>query len=71
MEISDCQKLPGMKIDSQLKFTEHLNDIISKASRKVNALSWITPYMNMAKYNILTNSFFITFQLFFSSLNVL
>lgn len=39
MEISDCQKLPGMKIDSQLKFTEHLNDIISKASRKVNALS--------------------------------
>lgn len=39
MKISDCQKLPGMKIDSQLKFTEHLNGIISKASRKVNALS--------------------------------
>ena len=70
MENSDCQKLQGMKIDSQLKFTEHLNGIISKASRKVNALSWITPYMNMAKKHILMNSFFITLQCFLTSLDV-
>ena len=47
----------GIKIDSQLNFTEDLNDIISKASRKVHALSKIMRYMKMDKKRILINSF--------------
>ena len=38
-------------------YTEHINDVISKASRKVNVLSRISPYMNMDKKQILMNSF--------------
>ena len=30
-------------------FNEHLNDTISKASRKVNALSRVMPYMSLSK----------------------
>ena len=55
---SNCEKLLGVKIDSKLKFDEHLNYIISKASRKVNALSRVAPYMNENKKRILMNSFF-------------
>ena len=45
-------------IDSQLTLHEQLNGIIKKASKKVNVLSRITPYMNTAKKRILMNSFF-------------
>ena len=31
---SEYQKLLGIKFDAKLNFSEHLNDIISKASRK-------------------------------------
>ena len=41
-------------------FPEHLNDIISKISRKVNALSGISLYVNMDKKQILVNSIFST-----------
>ena len=37
---------------------EHLEGIIKKASKKVNVLSRITPYMNIAKRKLLINSFF-------------
>ena len=33
---SEYEKLPGIKVDTKLNFNEHLNDIISKASCKVN-----------------------------------
>ena len=36
---SEYEKLLGMKFDIKLNFNEHLNNIISKASRKVNAKS--------------------------------
>ena len=36
---SEYEKLLGMKVDIKLNFNEHLNNIISKASRKVNAKS--------------------------------
>ena len=38
---SDCEKLPGIKTDSEHNFSADLNDRISKASRKVNVLSRI------------------------------
>ena len=65
MEIknSEYEKLLGIKVDTKLNFNEHLNDIISKASRKVNALSrvcqcFVMPYMSLSKKKILMNSFF-------------
>ena len=36
IEKTDCKKLQGIEIKSQLHFTEHGNDIINKASRKVS-----------------------------------
>ena len=55
---SEYEKLLGIKVDAKLNFNEHLNDIISKASRKVNALSRVMPYMNLSKKKKLVSSFF-------------
>ena len=55
---SEYEKLLGIKVDTKLNFNEHLNDIISKASRKVNALSRVMPYMNLSKKKKLVSSFF-------------
>ena len=55
---TNCEKLLGIKIDSRLNFNEHLDGIIKKASRKINALSTIKPFMNVSKGRILMNSFF-------------
>ena len=41
---SEYGKLLGIKVDAKLSFNEHLNDITSKASPKVNALSRIVPW---------------------------
>ena len=43
---SNCEKPLGIKIDDKLTFNEHLNDIIDKASRNINALSRVAPYTN-------------------------
>lgn len=40
------EKLLEIKIDTKLNFIEHLNEIISKASRKQNALLKFMPYMS-------------------------
>ena len=40
----DCKKLLGVKIDSMLNFEEeHLSNILTKVSRKINALSRVMP----------------------------
>ena len=49
IESSDCEKLLGTKIDTKLNFEGHLDGVIKKTSRKVNALSRYTSYMNIAK----------------------
>ena len=49
IENSNCERLLGVKTDSKLNFNEHLDGIIKKASQKINALSRISPYMNIAK----------------------
>ena len=43
---SEYEKLLGIKVDTKRNFYKHLNDVISKASRKVNALSGVMPYMS-------------------------
>ena len=55
---SEYEKLLRIKVDTILNFNEHLNDIINKASRKVNALSRVVPYMSLSKKKILMKSFF-------------
>ena len=55
---SNCEKLLGIKIDEKLTFNEHLNYTIDKASRKINSLSRVAPYMNEGKKRILLNSLF-------------
>ena len=55
---SEYEKLRGIKVDGKLDFNEHLNDIISKASGKVNALSTVMPYKDLSKKKKLVSSFF-------------
>ena len=55
---SEYERVLGIKVDTKLNFNEHLNNIISNASRKVNALSRVVPYMSQSKKKILMNSFF-------------
>ena len=58
IENSTCEKLLGIKVDNKLNFSEHLDGIIKKASRKVSALSRIFPFMDLTKRRFLMNSFF-------------
>ena len=58
IEKSIFEKLLGVNVDYKLKFNEHLDSILKKAGRKVNALSRILPYMNFKKRHMLMNSFF-------------
>ena len=52
------EKLLGIKVDTELNFNEHLNDITSKAKRKNNVMSRVMPYMSLSKKKKLVNSFF-------------
>ena len=55
---SHCQNLLGIKVDSRLTFNEHLDNIIKKGCRKINAFSRIISFMNIDKIRIIMNSFF-------------
>ena len=67
MEIqnSEYEKLLVIKVDTKLNFNKHLNNIISTASRKVNALSRVMPYMSLFKNKKLWNSVFYSQFSFF------
>ena len=54
---SECEKLLGIKVDCGLKFENYLSGVIKKASNKINALSRVTPFMNLSK-KMLMDSFF-------------
>ena len=55
---SEYEKLIGIKVVTKLNFNQHSNDVNSKASRKVNALSRIMPYMSLSKRKKLVSLFF-------------
>ena len=55
---SHCEKLLGIKIDSKLTFKNQIEDICSKASGKLHALSRVTPYMDLQKKRLVLNAFF-------------
>ena len=45
---SKCEKLLGIKIDNKLNFNTHADEICKKAGHKlINALSRVTPYMDL------------------------
>ena len=54
---SECERLLGIKVDCTLKFEKYLNGVIKKGSNNINALSRVTPFMNLSKKKILMNSF--------------
>ena len=55
---TECEKLLGIKVNCGLKFENYLDGVIKKASSKINALSRVTPFMNLSRKKMLVNSFF-------------
>ena len=56
---SSCEKLLGVFFDSKLTFQSHIDNICKKASQKLNAISRITPYMDLNKKRLAANAFFM------------
>ena len=52
------EKILGITFDCKLKFNKHIEDICHKASRNLNALASLAPYMGTTKKRILMNAFF-------------
>ena len=48
----------GINFDYKLKFANHIDENCKKASRKLNALARIPPYMGIRKRRTLMNAFF-------------
>ena len=61
-----CEKLLGVKIDSQLNFNKYLKKIIEKASQKVHVMARITPSMCISNKKVINEPFFqgLVFLLF-------
>ena len=57
---SKCEKFLDIKIDSKLKFNTHVDEICKTAGQKLNALSRVTPCMDLSKRRILLHVFFIS-----------
>ena len=55
---STCEKILGINFDYKLKFTNHIDAICKKASRKLNALARIAPCMGIRKRCTFMNAFF-------------
>ena len=53
IKISDNEKLLGVAIDANLNFNCHLENTLKKASKKVQVLARITPYMSIPKKSCL------------------
>ena len=53
-----CDKLLGIKIDHKLAFNAHIVAISKTAGQKMNVLSRVIQYMNIAKRRTLLNGFF-------------
>ena len=54
---SKSQKLLGVIIDTELRFNTHVTDLCNKASKKLNALTRVSPYMDLPKKRSLMKSF--------------
>ena len=48
----------GTNFDYKLKFTNHIEEVCKKASRKLNAIARIAPYMGIRKRRPLMTALF-------------
>ena len=48
----------GTNFDYKLKFTNHIEEVCKKASRKLNAIARIAPYMGIRKRRTLMTALF-------------
>ena len=55
---SKCEKLLGVKLDNKLSFDDHVSELFKNVSRKIHALTRVTPYMNISKRHILMKAIF-------------
>ena len=60
LENSDSQKLLGVTIDRKLNFNEHVTNLCDKASRKIQALAKIFPYIPQTQKRLLMNAYFMS-----------
>ena len=49
IESNTKETLLGIKIDGDLKFDDHANNLCKKARQKLNALARLAPFMNVDK----------------------
>ena len=54
---SNEEKLLGVTIDKELKFTGHISTLCKKVSRKISALARVSRYMSTEKRRVLFKSF--------------
>ena len=60
VEAEKSVKLLGIKIDNELKFTEHVTDICKKANVKLHALARISYFMDKDKLRVLMKAFILS-----------
>ena len=58
IENSKCDKLLGLKVDWKLDFDDLIFDVCKRASRKLNVLARIVPFIGSSKRRLLMNAFF-------------
>lgn len=49
---SQCEKLLGVSLDSNLIFGSHINNICKKTGLQLNALVSTTPYLDLTRNNM-------------------
>ena len=59
LENSNSQKLLGVTIDRKLNFNEHITNLCDKASKKIQALASIFPYIPQTQKRFLMNAYFM------------
>ena len=57
---SGSQKLLGLPIDRNLNCNERITNLFDKATRKVQVLGWIFPYIPQTQKWILMNAYFMS-----------
>ena len=69
LENADSQKLLGVTIDRKLNFNEHVTNLCDNASRTIQGLARIFPYIPQTQKQLLMNAYFVSIWLLFSSLD--
>ena len=69
LENSDSQKLLGVTIDRKLNFNEHVTNLCDKASKKIQALARIFPYIPQTQTTFNECLFYVSIWLLSFSLD--